>query len=86
MAKETNIEKEILAHEAALAELKEKANKARLDAETKINKIASDGNFFVGITIDKNDILKILDLMLRSGESIQIPFQIYNKNKSDGTI
>lgn len=86
MAKETNIEKEILAHEAALTELKEKANKARLDAENKIKKIEVDGNFFVGITIDKGDILNILDLMLRSGEAVHIPFQIYNKNNKDGTI
>jgi hypothetical protein len=44
-----------------------------------INKIGDDNGLFIGIVLSKEDIVSIIDLALRTNESVKIPFNLYLK-------
>lgn len=56
----------------------EEEEKAQLDkAHSDINEIAESNDFFCGVILSQDDIVSIVSLALKSGESVKIPFKLY---------
>jgi len=45
--------------------------------ENSIIELAKNNNFFCGVIIDKQNLLKLMELMIDAKEQIKIPFQLY---------
>ena len=46
-------------------------------AENNINDIAKLNGMFCGVILNRTDLVAILDLALKTGESVKIPFRLY---------
>jgi hypothetical protein len=44
-----------------------------------IKKLADESGYYCGVILDKENLLSILKLALESGDSVRIPFNLYNK-------
>jgi len=68
--------------EMAELEIKDKIEAIRQD----INKLAESEDLFCGIIIGHADLVAILDIALRTGESVKIPFNLYSKDTEEENI
>ena len=66
-----------------IEELLERANKEEesltQNATDQINQICSSGGFFCGVVLTKEDLFKIISIMIDTKENIKIPFNLYYK-------
>ena len=46
-------------------------------AEKNINDIAKSNDLFCGVILNHADLVAVLDLALKTGESVKIPFRLY---------
>lgn len=51
--------------------------------KSQINKITTDNDMFCGVILSKHDILGILDIMLTTGESVKVGYNIYYNETTD---
>ena len=65
-------ELEILEQEAQ----KEEINIIRT-VEDNINIVSKDNGLFCGVILNHADLIAVLDLALKTGESVKIPFRLY---------
>jgi hypothetical protein len=59
------------------AEDEEKAMVGR--AEQQIQAVADGVNMFCGVILSQQDVTAVVDLALKTGESVKIPFKLYFK-------
>jgi citrate lyase beta subunit len=68
-------------HLAEIAALELEAQKEEVNiietAEKNINDIAKLNGLFCGVILNHADLVAVLDLALRTGESVKIPFRLY---------
>lgn len=57
------------------AEEEEMAQLAQVEAD--INAITEEKELFCGVILSQDDIVSIVSLALKSGESVKIPFKLY---------
>jgi len=66
---------------AEIAALELEAQKEEVNiietAEKNINDIAKMNNLFCGVILNHPDLVAVLDLALKTGESVKIPFRLY---------
>ena len=63
-----------------LAKEAEAEEKAMIEnAEKQIQTVADSVNMFCGVILSRQDIVAVIDLALKSGESVKIPFKLYFK-------
>ena len=72
------LRKNIEAAEEAERKAKEEEDKLYKDTVAGIDKLAEDGGFFVGVILNHNDILAVIDLAMKTKEAIKIPYRLYN--------
>lgn len=49
-------------------------------AETEIKTIADKNDMFCGVILNRDDIVAVVDIALKTGESVKIPFKLYYKS------
>lgn len=47
------------------------------DVEKEITRLLEDNNFFCGVILTREDLLKVFELALQTGENVKIPFKLY---------
>ncbi|HSO89262.1 MAG TPA: hypothetical protein VLQ91_22100 [Draconibacterium sp.] len=66
---------------AELEQLEQEAQKEEINiietAEKNINDIASLNGLFCGVILNHADLIAVLDIALKTGESVKIPFRLY---------
>ena len=63
-----------------LAQQAEMEEKTMIEnAEKQIQGVADSINMFCGVILSKQDIVAIVDLALKTNESVKIPFKLYFK-------
>jgi len=76
-AKRTEAEKQV----QELHALEMEAQKEELNiietAEKNINDVAKLNGLFCGVILNHADLVAVLDLALKTGESVKIPFRLY---------
>ncbi len=77
------LQDQIEAAEEEERKAKEEDEKLYLKTVDGIGKLAEDGGYFVGVTLTHNDILAIVDLAMRTKESIKIPYRLYDKDDGE---
>ena len=45
--------------------------------EDNINTVSKDNGLFCGVILNHADLIAVLDLALKTGESVKIPFRLY---------
>jgi hypothetical protein len=63
--------------ERLLAEAEEEEHKTVERVEQTINALISDHGLFCGVILTHSDLVSILDIALKTGENVKIPFKLY---------
>ena len=63
--------------DALLKEAQAEETRQIEEAEAAVKAIEKDRNMFCGVVLGKADLVAILDMALKTGESIKIPFKMY---------
>lgn len=67
---------------AQLKEVQEREETERLKAEEEIKNVCGE-KYFCGVIVTKQDILNLIDIMLKTGENISIPFKLYFNDREE---
>lgn len=65
-------EQELILQAELEAELKVAEN-----VEKEISRISEENSFFCGVILTREDLLKVFELALQTGENVKIPFKLY---------
>jgi len=63
--------------ERLLAEAEEEERKTLERTEHAINSLACDHGLFCGVILTHSDLINVLDIALKTGENVKIPFKLY---------
>ena len=76
-AKRTEAEKQVQQLQALEAEAQKEELNIIETAEKNINDVAKLNGLFCGVILNHADLVAVLDLALKTGESVKIPFRLY---------